>query len=141
MTVEIHSEDGFVAIFGSANTIDFFTHTAEVKGLTNTILFFKHGVTAHPDLVAFELGKVEWPLTDELNEVADKETLHNKTDVGKFISIPVIDEEIVTNNPPTISEKDIQDYVLIHFRCLKIQTTTAGTVASESERIIRSCPR
>ncbi len=72
MTVEIHSEDGFVAIFGSANTIDFFTHTAEVRGLVNAIDFFKRGVTAHPDLVAFELGKIEWPLTDGLNEVAER---------------------------------------------------------------------
>lgn len=72
MTVDIHDEDGFVEIFGSANTIEFFTHTAEVRGLVNTIDFFLRGVTAHPDLVAFELGKVEWPLTDELNVVAEK---------------------------------------------------------------------
>lgn len=70
MTVEIHDENGFVEIFGSANTIEFFSNTAEVRHLVNATDFFQQGVTAHPDLVAKELQKVDWPITDGLDEVA-----------------------------------------------------------------------
>jgi len=48
-----------------------------------------------------------------------RKRLRNKTNTGEMVSIPIINEKTAVNNPATISEKDIQDYALVHSQCLR----------------------
>jgi hypothetical protein len=68
----IEDADGYVDDFGSAGTVEFFADAAKENELPALEVFFTNGFTITPAQAIRELNEIKWPITDGIDEVAER---------------------------------------------------------------------